>query len=66
MADKVLALDNGRVKQITLLGSGLNFSIKKILSSVEVTIPENQQMIVAEGIEIEGSLVIEGELCLIF
>ena len=66
MADKVLALDNGRVKQITLLGSGLNFSIKKILSSEEVTIPENQQMIVAEGIEIEGSLVIEGELCLIF
>lgn len=66
MADKVLALDNGRVKQITLLGSGLNFSIKKILSSEEVTIPDNQQMIVAEGIEIEGSLVIEGELCLIF
>lgn len=66
MADKVLALDNGRVKQITLLGSGLNFSIKKILSSEEVIIPENQQMMVAEGIEIEGSLIIEGELCLIF
>ena len=40
-------------------------SIKMIVSGATLTIPLYRQMSVTDGIEIEGSLVIEGELCLI-
>lgn len=42
-----------------------NFSIKKVTTDKIITIPSDQQMIVVDGIEINGSLDIEGELCLI-
>lgn len=41
------------------------FSWKTIPDSEEVTIADNQQMIVADGITVDGSLIIDGELSLI-
>lgn len=60
---KVLALIDGKLTEI-YISSGLNFSYKKIITGQTIEIPENQQMIVVDGIEIEGSLEVSGELCL--
>jgi hypothetical protein len=38
------------------------FSWKKIPSDLVITIPEHQQMLVADSIDIEGVLEVEGEL----
>lgn len=65
MADKVLALENGRVTNKTVLGLGPNFSYNFIPSTESIEIPENQQMLVLDTIDIEGTLDIGGELCLI-
>lgn len=47
-------------------GGGLiNFSYNLLPIESTLTIPENQQMIVVDGMDILGSLIIEGELCLI-
>jgi hypothetical protein len=51
------------VQDSILENSGVSY--KMIISTATVNIPLYHQMIVIDGIEIEGSLVIEGELCLI-
>ncbi len=38
-----------------------NFSYKKIVTGQTVTIPENQQMIYVGTIEIDGTLIINGD-----
>lgn len=69
MEVRPVVLKNGKLE---LLQSGdtltvsFNFSFKKIVTGLTLVIPVNQQMSVIDGIEIEGSLDIEGELCLIF
>jgi hypothetical protein len=45
-------------------GSG-NFSWKTIPSGQTVTIPDNQQMLVAGGINLDGGLILDGELILL-
>lgn len=42
-----------------------NFSYDKILTGSTVTIPLNQQMVVSETIEIDGTLVLDGTLVVI-
>ncbi len=42
-----------------------NFSYNKIVTTKVLLIPQHQQMIVLDGIDIEGTLDIEGQLCLI-
>jgi hypothetical protein len=39
-----------------------NFSYKKIVAGKTVTIPANQQMLVADEVDVEGTLEIHGEL----
>lgn len=38
-----------------------NFSYKKIVTGQTVTIPENQQMLYVGTIEIDGTLIINGD-----
>ena len=42
-----------------------NFSYEKIIASVTVTIPLNQQMIVNQNIQVDGTLVANGTLVII-
>ncbi len=68
MEVKPVVLKNGKLELLQAgdtLASAFNFSFNKISSGFTLTIPLNQQMTVFDGIEIEGSLDIEGELCLI-
>lgn len=48
-----------------LVGVSLNFSFKKIADSLELRVRENEQMLVFQSITIDGSLVVDGEVCLI-
>lgn len=48
-----------------LFSQGINFSFKRILTGEVITVQDGQQMIVFESINIDGSLVLDGELCLI-
>jgi hypothetical protein len=64
---KILTISpiDGRKNLVEFTGSnGFSWNFIPLLSVV--TIPINQQMVVVDGIEIEGSLDIEGELCLIY
>jgi hypothetical protein len=69
MEVRPVVLKNGKLELLQsgdTLTASFNFSFKKIVTGLTLTIPVNQQMSVIDGIEIEGSLDIEGELCLIF
>ena len=47
-------------------GGGVeNFSYKVVPAGRTVTVPENQQMVVSGGIDIDGELILNGELALI-
>jgi len=63
---KILTINpiDGRKNLVEFGVNGFSWKFIPLLSVV--TIPINQQMVVVDGIEIEGSLDIEGELCLIF
>ena len=68
MEVRPVVLKNGKLQLLqtgdTLVAS-YSFSFNKVIAGLTLVIPVNQQMTVIDGIEIEGSLEIEGELCLI-
>ena len=68
MEVKPVTLKNGKLELLqsgdTIAGT-TNFSYNEIVAGLVLTIPIHQQMTVVDTIEVEGSLVIEGELCLI-
>jgi hypothetical protein len=69
MEVKPIVLKDGKLEVLQSgdsLAVAFNFSFNKVVASSTLKIPVNQQMTVIDGIEIEGSLDIEGELCLIF
>lgn len=69
MEVRPVVLKNGKLELLQsgdTLTASFNFSFSKIVTGLTLVIPVNQQMSVIDGIEIEGSLDIEGELCLIF
>ncbi len=41
------------------------FSYNEIISTVSITIPVYQQMVVKDGIKLDGELIIDGDLALI-
>lgn len=66
--NSVTALGTGNVQSAIdqlSLGNAPQFSYKLILSSETVTIPVNREMVVNNYIEIDGTLIIEGDLAIV-
>lgn len=66
---KILTIqDNGRqglIDSSVLLSSNANFSYNEVTTAMILLIPVHQQMIVADELDLDGSIDLEGQLCLI-